>query len=153
MPNQHAIAQARAGPVSFSPFHHVHLTVCRIPYPPHSRSGPHPPTPPANCDTNSTPRTVSLITGPYVGRWLCHKDIDRSGILMISPIKTCGWQIRVQAARRSLNTNSPSTACSKGYPAPRLGEKAGGPTPQPAGLENFGWQSHCQGLFELPIAA
>ena len=33
------------------------------------------------------------------------------------------------------------------------GEKAGGPTPQPASLENFRWQSHCHGLFELPIAA
>src|ERR1035437_6976442 len=33
------------------------------------------------------------------------------------------------------------------------GEKAGGPTPQPAGLENYRWQSHCHGLFELPIAA
>jgi transposase InsO family protein len=33
------------------------------------------------------------------------------------------------------------------------GEKAGGPTPQPARLENYGWQSHCHGLFELPIAA
>jgi transposase InsO family protein len=32
-------------------------------------------------------------------------------------------------------------------------EKAGGPTPQPAGLENYLWQSHCRGLFELPIAA
>jgi transposase InsO family protein len=33
------------------------------------------------------------------------------------------------------------------------GEKAGGPTPQAAGLENYRWQSHCHGLFELPIAA
>ena len=33
------------------------------------------------------------------------------------------------------------------------GEKAGGPTPQPASLENYRWQSHCHGLFELPIAA
>ena len=33
------------------------------------------------------------------------------------------------------------------------GEKAGRPTPQPAGLENYRWQSHCHGLFELPIAA
>jgi putative transposase len=33
------------------------------------------------------------------------------------------------------------------------GEKAGGPTPQPAGLENYHWQSHCHELFELPIAA
>ena len=33
------------------------------------------------------------------------------------------------------------------------GEKAGGPTLQPAGLENYRWQSHCHGLFELPIAA
>jgi putative transposase len=33
------------------------------------------------------------------------------------------------------------------------GEKAGGPTPQAAGLENYHWQSHCHGLFELPIAA
>ena len=32
-------------------------------------------------------------------------------------------------------------------------EKAGGPTPQPADLENHRWQSHCHGLFELPIAA
>jgi transposase InsO family protein len=32
-------------------------------------------------------------------------------------------------------------------------EKAGGPTLQPAGLENYRWQSHCHGLFELPIAA
>jgi len=33
------------------------------------------------------------------------------------------------------------------------GEKAGGPTPQPTGLESYRWQSHCRGLFELPIAA
>jgi hypothetical protein len=33
------------------------------------------------------------------------------------------------------------------------GEKAGGPTLQPADLENYRWQSHCHGLFELPIAA
>jgi hypothetical protein len=32
-------------------------------------------------------------------------------------------------------------------------EKAGGPTPQPAGLENYRWQSHRLGMFELPIAA
>ena len=32
-------------------------------------------------------------------------------------------------------------------------EKADGPTPQPASLENYRWQSHCHGLFELPIAA
>ena len=33
------------------------------------------------------------------------------------------------------------------------GEKAGGPTSRAASLENYLWQSHCQGLFELPIAA
>ena len=33
------------------------------------------------------------------------------------------------------------------------GEKSGGPAPQPAELENYRWQSHCHGLFELPIAA
>jgi transposase InsO family protein len=33
------------------------------------------------------------------------------------------------------------------------GEKAGGATPQAAGLENYRWQSHCHGLSELPIAA
>jgi putative transposase len=33
------------------------------------------------------------------------------------------------------------------------GEKAGGPTPEAAGRENYRWQSHCHGLFELPIAA
>jgi hypothetical protein len=33
------------------------------------------------------------------------------------------------------------------------GEKAGSLTPQAAGLENYRWQSHCHGLFELPIAA
>jgi transposase InsO family protein len=33
------------------------------------------------------------------------------------------------------------------------GEKAGGPTPQTAGLEDYRWQSHCHGLFELPVAA
>jgi len=32
-------------------------------------------------------------------------------------------------------------------------EKAGGPTPQAADLQNYRWQSHCHGLFELPIAA
>jgi hypothetical protein len=32
-------------------------------------------------------------------------------------------------------------------------EKAGGPTPQLASLENYRLQSHCHGLFELPIAA
>jgi transposase InsO family protein len=33
------------------------------------------------------------------------------------------------------------------------GEKAGGLTPQLASLEDYRWQSHCRGLFELPIAA
>jgi transposase InsO family protein len=33
------------------------------------------------------------------------------------------------------------------------GEKAGGPKPQPADLQNYRWQSYCHGLFELPIAA
>ena len=32
-------------------------------------------------------------------------------------------------------------------------ERAGGPTPQAASLENYRWQSQCHGLFELPIAA
>jgi transposase InsO family protein len=32
-------------------------------------------------------------------------------------------------------------------------EKAGAPTPQAASLENYRWQSHCRGLFELPVAA
>jgi hypothetical protein len=32
-------------------------------------------------------------------------------------------------------------------------EKAGAPTPQAANLENYRWQSHCRGLFELPVAA
>ena len=32
-------------------------------------------------------------------------------------------------------------------------EKAEDPTLQLAGLENYRWQSHCHGLFELPIAA
>jgi transposase InsO family protein len=34
------------------------------------------------------------------------------------------------------------------------GEMAGAQTPvQPARLQNYNWQSHCNGLFELPIAA
>src|ERR1039457_5077140 len=33
------------------------------------------------------------------------------------------------------------------------GEKTGGPTPQPTAFESYRWQSHCHGLFELPIAA
>jgi transposase InsO family protein len=33
------------------------------------------------------------------------------------------------------------------------GEKAGDPTPQPASLENYRWQSYCHELFDLPIAA
>ena len=33
------------------------------------------------------------------------------------------------------------------------GVKAGGPTAQPASPEKYRWQSHCHGLFELPIAA
>ena len=32
------------------------------------------------------------------------------------------------------------------------GEKTGGPRPQSASLENYRWESHCHGLFELPIA-
>jgi hypothetical protein len=32
-------------------------------------------------------------------------------------------------------------------------EKANDPAPQAVGLENYRWQSHCHGLFELPIAA
>ena len=31
--------------------------------------------------------------------------------------------------------------------------KAGGPTAEPGCLEHYSWQSHCHGLFELPIAA
>ena len=36
-------------------------------------------------------------------------------------------------------------------PAPRL--TPGGPAPRAAGLQNYRWQSHVHGLFELPIAA
>lgn len=32
-------------------------------------------------------------------------------------------------------------------------EQAGSPTAEPACLEHYSWRSHCQGLFELPIAA
>ena len=32
-------------------------------------------------------------------------------------------------------------------------EKAGGSKSQAASLENYWWQSHCHGLFELPVAA
>ena len=32
------------------------------------------------------------------------------------------------------------------------GEKAGGPTPQLAGLENYPWQSHCHRLFDCQFA-
>jgi hypothetical protein len=46
------------------------------------------------------------------------------------------------------------TAYTKDYPAARPErKKAGGPTPRAASLENYHWQSHCHGLFELPIAA
>ena len=30
---------------------------------------------------------------------------------------------------------------------------AGALSPAPAALDHYGWQQHCQGLFELPIAA
>src|SRR5205809_1149283 len=30
-------------------------------------------------------------------------------------------------------------------------EKAGGPKPQAAEFENYRWQMHCHGLFELPV--
>jgi transposase InsO family protein len=32
-------------------------------------------------------------------------------------------------------------------------EKAGAPSPQAANLENCRWQSHCRGLFDLPVTA
>jgi len=32
-------------------------------------------------------------------------------------------------------------------------QRAGALCPAPAALDHFGWQQHCQGLFELPIAA
>jgi hypothetical protein len=32
-------------------------------------------------------------------------------------------------------------------------EKAGGPTPQVASLLHYRWQTHCNGLVQLPIAA
>jgi hypothetical protein len=32
-------------------------------------------------------------------------------------------------------------------------ERAGEDRIEPAELENYWWQSHCRGLFELPIAA
>jgi putative transposase len=32
-------------------------------------------------------------------------------------------------------------------------EKGGRPTPLPANLKHYRWQSHCNGLFELPVAA
>ena len=31
--------------------------------------------------------------------------------------------------------------------------KSGGPTGKPANFEHYEWQSHCHGLFKLPIAA
>jgi hypothetical protein len=32
-------------------------------------------------------------------------------------------------------------------------EKAGAQRPELADLHNYTWQSHCEGLFQLPIAA
>jgi len=32
-------------------------------------------------------------------------------------------------------------------------QRAGAPRPAPAALDRYGWQQHCRGLFELPIAA
>ncbi|HOW66503.1 MAG TPA: hypothetical protein P5186_25725 [Candidatus Paceibacterota bacterium] len=32
-------------------------------------------------------------------------------------------------------------------------EKADSPSPEPIGLEDYAWQSHCHDLFDLPIAA
>ena len=32
-------------------------------------------------------------------------------------------------------------------------EKAGGPSREPIEVERYIWQSHCHGLFQLPIAA
>ena len=31
-------------------------------------------------------------------------------------------------------------------------EKGGGPTPLPVDIKHYGWQSHCKGLFKLPVA-
>jgi transposase InsO family protein len=45
------------------------------------------------------------------------------------------------------------TRVHQGLSGDTPGEKAGGPTTQAAGLENYRWQTHCHGLFELPIAA
>ncbi len=46
-----------------------------------------------------------------------------------------------------------ATRVHQGLSGDTPGEKAGGPTPQAACLENYRWQSHCHWLFELPIAA
>jgi hypothetical protein len=32
-------------------------------------------------------------------------------------------------------------------------EKGGCPTPLPVDIRNYAWQSHCKGLFKLPVAA
>jgi len=32
-------------------------------------------------------------------------------------------------------------------------QRAGALCPAPAALDHYGWQQHCRGLFELPIAA
>src|SRR6266403_3374235 len=44
-----------------------------------------------------------------------------------------------------------ATRVHQGLSGDTPGEKAGGPTPQAAGFENYRWQSHCHWLFELPI--
>jgi transposase InsO family protein len=32
------------------------------------------------------------------------------------------------------------------------GQRAGQPAPAPLSLQNYGWQSHCGGLFQTPVA-
>jgi putative transposase len=53
----------------------------------------------------------------------------------------------------SFKTYKNTARVHQGLSGDTPGEKAGVPTPKAAELNNYRWQSHCHGLFELPIAA
>ena len=80
-------------------------------------------------------RLIGILSREYLNRLLLWTADDLEGKL--EPFK-----------------NYYNTICvSQGLSGDTTWEKAGGPTPQAVGLENYRWQSHCHGLFELRIAA
>ncbi len=56
---------------------------------------------------------------------------------------------KLAAFRKYYNAHRVHRALANSTPA----QRAGAPSPVPAGLDHYAWRQHCRGLFQTPIAA